>query len=93
MSQNVLLITIDCLRADHVGFMGYDRPATPNLDRLAAESVAFENAFATGPRTAESFPGILASAYPLMHGGGYALTDRHTAVSAKRGPAPSPNPR
>jgi arylsulfatase A-like enzyme len=83
MSQNVLLITIDCLRADHAGFMGYGRPATPNLDRLAAECVTFRRAFATGPRTAESFPGILASAYPLLHGAGYALTDRHTTLSER----------
>lgn len=78
---NVLLITIDCLRADHAGFMGYDRPTTPNLDRLAAEALLCTNAFATGPRTAESFPGIIASAYALMYGGGYALTEHHITLA------------
>lgn len=77
----VLLITIDCLRADHVGFMGYQRPTTPNLDRLAKEAVVFTKVFATGPRTPESFPGILTSTYPLMHDGACRLTDRHTSIA------------
>lgn len=80
MYPNVLLITIDCLRSDHAGFMGYGRPTTPNLDRLAAEALSCTEAFATGPRTAESFPGIIASAYALMHGSGYALTEHHTTL-------------
>ena len=81
MCRSVLLVTIDCLRVDHVGLMGYERPATPNLDLLGKEGVIFANAFASGPRTAESFPGILASTYPLMFGGGYALTESHVSVA------------
>ncbi|SIR73293.1 Arylsulfatase A [Haladaptatus litoreus] len=56
---NLLLLTIDCLRYDSCGFNGYDRPTTPNIDRLANTATIFDNAYATGPWTAESFPGIL----------------------------------
>lgn len=65
---NLILITIDCLRSDHVGFLGYKRPITPCLDRLAAESVVFENAIAAGLPTYYSFPAILAGRYPLAMG-------------------------
>lgn len=57
---NVLLITIDCLRQDRCGAYGYHRNTTPTLDSVARDSFVFENEFATGPVTAESFPGILA---------------------------------
>jgi len=62
---NVILVTIDCLRADHVGCYGYPRDTTPFIDSLAKEGMCFENAFANGPFTVVSFPSILASAYPL----------------------------
>ena len=39
----MLLVTIDTLRADHMGCYGYDRPTSPVLDALAAEGVLFEN--------------------------------------------------
>lgn len=66
--ENVVLITIDCLRADHVGCLGYDRNTTPNIDQIAEEGVLFEQAIAQGGRTATSFPSILTSTYPLMFG-------------------------
>src|SRR5262249_6807487 len=48
--------------------MGYTRPTSPFLDRLAAESFVFPRAIATGAPTYYSFPGILASRYPLSLG-------------------------
>lgn len=68
MRQNLVLITIDCLRADHCGFMGYARPTTPTLDTLARTSIVFENAQVAGAPTYYSFPAILASRYPLSLG-------------------------
>jgi arylsulfatase A-like enzyme len=65
---SLILVTVDCLRADHVGFMGYDRATTPFLDSLAAESLVFPNAIVTGFPTYYSFPSILASRYPLALG-------------------------
>lgn len=70
---NILLITVDCLRADRLGNMGRNHFLVPHISRLAKESVVFTKAFATGPRTAESFPGILASTYPLAFGGTLSL--------------------
>jgi len=70
--KRIFLITVDCLRADHVGCIGGVN-LTPNIDRLARESVVFTKAFANGPGTNQSFPAILTSTYFLMHGGMHLL--------------------
>lgn len=79
--NNVLLITIDSLRADHVGCFGYDRNTTPNIDSLAADGVVFENAFAHACSTRPSFPSILTSAYALMYGGYEQVSDQQTVLA------------
>src|SRR6478736_599958 len=66
--RSLILITVDCLRADHVGFLGYNRPTTPFLDCLAGESVVFENAITAGAPTYYAMPPLLASRYPLALG-------------------------
>jgi arylsulfatase A-like enzyme len=66
--KSIVLVTVDCLRADHVGFMGYQRPTTPFLDSLAAESFVFPAAIVAGAPTYYSFPAILGSRYPLALG-------------------------
>jgi arylsulfatase A-like enzyme len=66
--KSVALVTVDCLRADHTGFMGYGRPTTPFLDSLAGESFIFPAAIVAGAPTYYSFPAILASRYPLALG-------------------------
>jgi arylsulfatase A-like enzyme len=62
-APNIILITLDTLRADHVSSYGYGRATTPNLDRLAKGGVLFENAFAnsswTLPAHASMFTGLL----------------------------------
>jgi choline-sulfatase len=63
---NVLLLTIDTLRADHMGAYGYRRATTPRLDRIAAEGAVFENAWAHAPSTRYSMPAILTGRYPLQ---------------------------
>ena len=65
---NLVLISIDTLRADHVGVYGYDRPTTPNLDALAAGGVFFTQNYAQAPYTAPSQTSILTSLYPAVHG-------------------------
>lgn len=67
-SRSLVLITVDCFRADHAGFMGYQRPTTPFLDCLAGEGYVFRNAIAAGAPTYYSVPSILASRYPLGFG-------------------------
>jgi len=59
---NLLLITIDALRASQLGSAGYPRPTSPNLDRLAREGVRFSAAFTNAPMTVPSLPQILSSA-------------------------------
>jgi arylsulfatase A-like enzyme len=63
--KSLVLVTVDCLSADHCGFMGYRRPTTPFLDGLASESFIFPTAIVAGVPTPYSFPAILASRYPL----------------------------
>lgn len=66
--RSLVLVTVDCLRADHVGFLGYSRPVTPFLDSLAERSAVFADAIVAGAPTYFSFPAILASRYPLALG-------------------------
>ncbi|HLU66367.1 MAG TPA: sulfatase-like hydrolase/transferase [Kofleriaceae bacterium] len=62
--RNVILITVDALRADAVGFGGARRPSSPSLDRLAARSTVFESAWSHAPMTRRAFPALLAGRYP-----------------------------
>ena len=66
--RSLVLVTVDCLRADHVGFLGYSRPVTPALDALAQNSIVFSDAIVAGAPTYFSFPAIMASRYPLALG-------------------------
>jgi arylsulfatase A-like enzyme len=66
--QNLLLITIDTLRADHLGCYGYQDIETPVIDKLAARGWRFENAFSASPVTAPSHATILTGTYPFFHG-------------------------
>ncbi len=65
---NVLLITIDTVRADHVGAYGYTRGATPTLDRLAREGVRFADATSQAPLTGPAHAAILTGRYPARLG-------------------------
>jgi len=65
---NVVLITIDTLRADHVGCYGYKQIKTPNIDSLAADGVRFERAFAVVPVTLPSHTSMLTGTYPMLSG-------------------------
>jgi arylsulfatase A-like enzyme/Tfp pilus assembly protein PilF len=65
---NLLLITIDTLRADRVGAFGSNRGLTPRLDRLAAEGVAFTRTFTHTPMTLPAHANILLGLIPPDHG-------------------------
>jgi len=65
--ENLLLITIDTLRADVLGFTGNDRVATPALDRLAAAGLVFASAHAHSVVTLPSHANILTGLYPYEH--------------------------
>ncbi len=61
---NILLLIIDSLRADHLGFAGYDRPTSPCLDSLASEGAAFTSCTAQAPTTQPSMVSLLTGRYP-----------------------------
>jgi choline-sulfatase len=65
---SVLLVTIDTLRADHVGCYGYHQVKTPTLDQLAAEGIRFDHAYAQVPITLPSHAVILTGTYPMFNG-------------------------
>lgn len=65
---NVLLITLDTMRADHLGFYGYEKPTSPHLDTLAQESVVFDLAIAQAAVTPVSHASILTGLEPYNHG-------------------------
>ena len=68
VARNLLLITIDTLRADHVGAYGYARARTGTLDGLAKNGVVFEHAYAAAPITLPSHATLLTGRYPPGHG-------------------------
>ncbi len=65
---NLVLITLDSTRADRMGFLGAKAALTPNLDRLARESIVFEHAYAQAPASVVSHATILSGAYPQSTG-------------------------
>ena len=65
---NVILISMDTLRADHVGAYGYPRPTTPSIDRLAARAVLFEDAISQSAWTRPAHFSMLTGLYPRQHG-------------------------
>jgi arylsulfatase A-like enzyme len=65
---NVVLITIDTLRPDHLSCYGYGEIATPAIDRLAAEGALFENAFADVTWTTPSMASVMTGLYAPHHG-------------------------
>jgi arylsulfatase len=65
---NVLLITVDTLRPDHLGCYGYRRNTSPHIDALARRGVLFRHAVTAAGRTVQSFPSILTGVYPMVHG-------------------------
>ncbi len=65
---NVLLISIDTLRADHVSAYGYGRETTPNLDRLASQGIRFADVTAQAPYTLPSHVSMLSGQFPSVHG-------------------------
>jgi arylsulfatase A-like enzyme len=65
---NIILISIDTLRADHLSCYGYKRPTTPQLDRIAAEGILFKNAYSTAVWTPPAHASMLTGLYPSQHG-------------------------
>lgn len=83
---NVVLISIDTLRADHLGTYGYGRDTSPHLDALAVESVVFENAYSQASWTLPSHVTMFTGLDPLAHGvmqPGDRLTEDHITLAER----------
>lgn len=61
---NVVLLTLDAFRADHLSSFGYEKPTTPNIDRFLSEAACFSRAFSVSSHTREAMPGLLTGEYP-----------------------------
>lgn len=68
---NVILITMDTTRADHLSCYGYHKKTTPHIDNLVKESAIFQNAYATSPWTLSSHASIFTGMYPSRHDAHY----------------------
>ena len=83
--HRVILISIDTLRADHLGCYGYSRNTSPNIDALATQSVLFNHAVAPVPITLPSHCSMLTGATPLHHkvhdNVGFQLADSSTTLA------------
>ncbi len=86
-NANILLVTLDTTRADHVGAYGYASAETPNLDALAREGTLFENCITPSAYTLPSHASIMTGLYPPYHGvrvnGASALGDVHTTMAER----------
>jgi arylsulfatase A-like enzyme/Tfp pilus assembly protein PilF len=67
---NIVLITLDSVRADRVGFLGSHAALTPKIDSLAKQSIVFDRAYAQAPGTVSSHATILTGTYPQMNHAG-----------------------
>jgi arylsulfatase A-like enzyme len=67
-NPNIIIISLDSLRPDHLGCYGYGKPTTPNIDKFAGESILFTNAIAQASWTLASNTSIFTGQYPPTHG-------------------------
>jgi arylsulfatase A-like enzyme/thioredoxin-like negative regulator of GroEL len=89
-ARNLLVVTIDTLRADRVGAYGYARARTPAMDGLASQGVRFTQAFATAPITLTSHASLMTGRYPPGHGArhnGMRVSDESLTLAETLGSA------
>lgn len=77
---NIILITIDALRADHLSSYGYFRQTSPFIDSIARQSTVFTNAYSTSSWTAPSMASIFTAYYPRSHGVQHGVARGSNAV-------------
>jgi len=71
-APNIVFITLDTVRADHLSSYGYSRPTTPNIDRFARSGVLFENAISASSWTLASHASMFTGLLPQQHGADWA---------------------
>jgi arylsulfatase len=70
-APNILLVTLDTTRRDHLGCYGYDRPTSPHIDRLARDSLVFTSAYAVSSWTMPTHASLFTGKFPSAHGANY----------------------
>lgn len=82
---NIVLVTLDTTRADHLPSYGYTAVRTPHLDRLANQGILFEECIASSPLTLPSHCSMMTGVYPTFHGvrvnGNTALSEVHQTLA------------
>ncbi len=81
---NVLLVSIDTLRADHLNAYGYERETAPSLTRLAREGALFENSYSQSSATVPTHASLFTGRFPFQHGAyhvGLAVADEEVTLA------------
>ena len=81
---NIVLITIDTLRADHLSCYGYERKTSPHIDTVAEKGILFKNVAAPSSWTAPSMVSLFTSTYPINHGVIHGLQFREKLKKRKK---------
>ena len=86
---NVVLVTMDTVRADHLGLYGHTEARTPVLDGLGAEGTVFETAISVAPITMPTHTTMMTGLYPVSHGvrgnGAFVLAQEHRTLAERLG--------
>ena len=78
--RNIVLITVDSLRADHLGCYGYEKNTSPFIDKLAENAMVFRSAYSNGSGTVASFPTILSSDFLSTYKDKKFLSKKRTLI-------------
>ena len=85
VKPNIVLISLDTTRADHLPIYGYDQVKTPHLERLARRGIVFEQCVTVSPFTLPAHCTIMTGLYPTFHGvrlnGNTALSEKHDTMA------------
>ena len=85
---NIVLITVDTLRADHLSCYGYVRKTSPNIDTIAENGIVFKDVIAPSSWTAPSIVSLFTSVYPINHGvvsgAGYGWNPRKQEIFSEK---------
>lgn len=77
-TKNIILVTIDSLRPDHLSFFGYEKNTSPNINEICKKSIVFKNAYSTAPYTKASFKSIFTGTYPFSYCGYHSIRNLDT---------------
>ena len=86
IQPNILLVTLDTTRSDRLGCYGYDQDTSPELDRLASESIVYHRAYSTSSWTLPAHASLFTGKFPSSHGARYEEDGPLKLTSAIDGP-------